>query len=124
MAASGNVRFFVDYSDDNISWTTLKSQDVVLNQMHTYTLAWDDVGAHRYWRVRFTDPDDSVIGARADELYEVAFYQLNGVKISPSTATRLTTTFTNPVDAEDNNDETYATWNGSNSGEVSWDFGP
>lgn len=126
MAASGNVRFFVDYSDDNISWTTLKSQDVVLNQMHKYTLAWDDVGAHRYWRVRFTDPDDSVIGARADELYEVAFYQLNGVKVFPSTATRLTATFINPADAEEDNgnNEIYATWDGSNSGEISWDFGP
>lgn len=118
-----NTTVYVEYSDDNSSWTTAKSQVLIPSVRRTYTMAWDDKGVHRYWRLRFVDPDDATIGG-GDELFEVSFYQLNDVEVSPSVATRISTHFSSSANAEDMNTATSAVWDGSASGEISWDFGP
>lgn len=70
-AGSGNVRTFgkvqiiftgtptfnliwtVEYSDNGSTWTAATSSVIAGAQLtSTYTLEWQDAGAHRYWRIR------------------------------------------------------------------------
>lgn len=121
--AGQNLNLIVEYSDDGSSWTSVSTKSLVVNARHTYTLAWDDVGQHRYWRLRFVDPGDNNIGG-SDLLYDVTWYQLDDKKNLPSIATRGTSNFTTSENAEDENNTTAATWDGSATGVIEWDFGP
>jgi len=55
--AAVNATFDIQYSDDNVTWATAYTgADLsVAGTMEQITFWWDNVGAHRYWRIYKTD---------------------------------------------------------------------
>lgn len=118
------TRVYVEYSDNEVTWSEAKNMDLVVNSRNIYTLTWEDKGVHRYWRLRFIDPSDSILQI-SDKLYEITFQQLNGLRVSPSVAARHSSTFNDAAKAEDGDSETYATFMSTEDvGFMGWDFQP
>ncbi len=118
------TRVYVEYSDNEVTWSEAKTMDLVANSRNIYTLTWEDKGAHRYWRLRFVDPSDLVLKI-SDKVYEITFQQLNGLRVSPAVAARHSSTFNDAAKAEDGDSETYATFMSTEDvGFMGWDFQP
>lgn len=104
---SDPVRAYVDWSVDNSNWNNAGSVgDWASGEFTLKSTTFTAPGRKRYWRLRFTDPQDSNIGNQSDAIMEVTWRQA-GAYVTTKTGVTVSQTGGiggTPGDAYDNSD--------------------